>query len=67
MPIAFCVLTGFVLGHRLQLFGFIMATLIVAGSSFAIEYSLLTMALCAGAFQLAVFISMRVIRFACDP
>lgn len=66
MSIAFCALMGFALGHRLHLFGFILATIIVAGGSFAVEYSLLTMVLCAGAFQVAAFASMMVIRFAGD-
>lgn len=66
MLIAFCALMGFALGHRLHLFGFIAATTIVAGGAFAVEFSLLTTALCAGAFQIAAFASMMVVRLAGD-
>lgn len=66
MSIAFCALMGFALGHRLHLFGFIVATTIVAGGAFAVEFSLLATAFCAGAFQIAAFASMMVVRLAGD-
>ena len=64
MSITFRALMGFALERRLKLLSSILAAILVAGGSYAIGYSLLTMELCTGAFQITAFASIVVVRFA---